>query len=201
MTRILSTHPTVASNVYRFDNDGAEVFSVPLPVAGGVTVMFAAYWAAVDEGGDIYILSWVASPDPDVVMFGLVSKVNGADGTLVWQRELPTSLDDAVNFFIADTNRITSRATDGLVARCSADGTQELWHFWDNSGPDSTSYYTKPLITSDGGVINYGTVGDATPGYPPTELVVDKFDEDGNITWRRRNRIGGRRREGISSSS
>ena len=263
-------------NVYRFDNDGTEIFSVPLPVNGGLTVLAEAYWAAVDDDGDIYILSWIDSADPAVVTAGLVSKVSGADGTLVWQRELLTSLDDAVNFFIADTDRISPRGidfdstgnavisgeywdtstlracarcgfiakldantganlwlrepdafancgadgsgrfyrvivasddtlylnglanfnsfpgTDGLVAKYSADGTQELWRFCDNSGADTTSYFTDPLITADGGIINFGSIGDATSppaanGGPSTaDLVVYKFDAVGNVTWTRR---------------
>lgn len=265
-------------NLYRFDNDGTEVFSVPLPVSGGVQVMFAAYWAAVDDDGDIFVLSWVEPNDPNAIMSGLVSKVSGADGTLIWQRELPTSIEDPVDFFIADSDRVTPRgididssghavisgeywdassvrpcsrcgfiakldadsgalhwlrepdafancgidgtgrfnrvtvaaddtlylnglgngatyrATDGLVARYSADGMQELWQFCDNSGPDSSNYYRNPLITSDSGIINFGTVAEDAPGYPPSELVVDKFDVDGNVLWQRR--IGATKADG-----
>ena len=47
-----------------------------------------------------------------VATAGLVSKVSGADGTLVWQRELLTSLDDAAGFFIANTDRISPRGID-----------------------------------------------------------------------------------------
>ncbi len=262
-------------NLYRFNNDGTEVYSVPLPVNGGVTLLAPAYWAAVDEDGDIYVLSWVDSANLNVLTSGLVSKVNGADGTFAWQRELLTSIDDAVNFFIADTDRITARGidfdstgnvvisgeywdtsslrpcqrcgfiakldeatggdiwvrepdafascgadgngrlyrvavapddtlylnglanfdqfpgTDGLFAKYSADGTQELWSFCDNSGADTTSYFTNPFFASDGGILNYGSVGDATSPTDPNggpsvaDLVVYKFDTDGNVIWTR----------------
>jgi hypothetical protein len=263
-------------NLFRFNNDGTQVYGVPLPVNGGLVLAARAYWSAVDDDGDIYLLSWVDPADPMVVVSGLVSKVSGTDGTLIWQRELPTSMEDAVNFFIADTSRISPRGidfdstgnvvisgefwdtssmrpcqrcgflakldadtggdiwlrepdafancgadgsgrfyrvavapddtlylnglsnfdqfpgSDGLVAKYSADGTQELWRFCDNSAADTTSYYTNPFFTSDGGIINYGSVGDATSppdpiGGPSTaDLVVYKFDIDGNIIWSRR---------------
>ena len=264
-------------NIYRFNNDGTEVFSVPLPVNFGIA--FAGppvYWSAVDDDGDVYAVSWVASPVPGVVTSGLVSKVNGADGTLVWQRELLTSLEDGLNPFIDDTDRISPRGidfdstgnpvisgeywdtgglrpcticgfiakldadtgtdlwvrepdafascgadgsgrlyrvsvasddtlyvnglgngsiegTDGLVARYNADATVEQWSFCDNSGADTTFGYTNPFFTSDGGIINYTSVGDATSppnpnnGFPSVfDLVVRKFDADGNTVWSRR---------------
>lgn len=99
-------------NLYRFDNDGNEIYSVPLPVTGGVTVVATAYWNAVDQAGDVYILSWADTVDPNVVQSGLISKLRGSDGALIWQRELPTSLEDPANPFIDDTNRITPRGID-----------------------------------------------------------------------------------------
>ncbi len=263
-------------NIYRFNSNGTEVFSVPLPVTGAVALVAKAYWAAVDDDGDIYALSWVDPVDPAAATSGLITKISGADGTLVWQRELLTSVEDAVNFFIADTDRISPRGIDfdssgnlvvsgefwdtstlractrcgfiakldadtaaniwlrepdevancgadgngrfyrvtvasddslylnglanfnvfpggdGFVARYSADGTQELWQFCDNSGADTTSYFTNLLITTDGGIINYGSVGDAASppdangGPSVADLVVHRFDVDGNIIWTRR---------------
>ena len=269
-------------NLYRFDNDGTEIFSLPLPVAGGVPVTSAAYWSAIDDQGDIFVVSWVLSPAPSAELSGLASKVSGTDGALIWQRELTNANDDPVDFFIADSSRIvprgidvdsagnavisgeyfdssslrpctrcgfiaklngdtgatlwkrepdvfancgnvgsgrllritvasddtlyvngtadnsTSGATDGLVARYSADGAQQLWQFCDDSGLDhETSYFAKPVISSAGGIINYGTVQDTTSGYPPAELVIDKFDEDGNISWRQR--IGGTKADGTNA--
>ncbi|NNF61244.1 MAG: cadherin-like domain-containing protein [Gammaproteobacteria bacterium] len=262
-------------NLYRFDEGGTEIFSVPLPVEAGTTLTIAAYWAATDDAGDLYVLSWLESSNPSVLHAGLVSRVNGTDGTLVWQRELLTSVDDPVNFFIDNSNRIAPRGidfdssgnlvisgefwdtssvrpcercgfiakldsgdgtdlwvrepdafancgadgngrfyrvtvapddslylngltnfsafpgSDGLFAKYSADGTQELWRFCDNSGADTTSFFTDPLITADGGIINYGSVGDAasppaTNGGPSEAYVVlQKFDAGGSITWTR----------------
>ena len=263
-------------NIFRFDNAGTEIYSLPLPTLGGLTLIAAADWGTVDEDGDVYVVSWVDPVDPAAATSGLVSKINGADGTLAWQRELLTSIEDAVNFFIADTSRISPRGIDidssgnvlvsgeywdtgaarpctrcgfiakldadngtniwvrepdafsscgadgngrfyrvpvasddslylnglanfnvfpggdGLVARYSADGTQELWSYCDNSGADTTSYFTNPLIASDGGIINYGSMGDATSPPAPNggpsaaDLVVNKFDATGNVTWTRR---------------
>lgn len=263
-------------NLYRFDNSDTEIFSVSLPVAGGLTIATTAYWSGVDRNGDFYVLSWLAPAAPPGNVFGLVSKVSGADGSLIWQRELPTSIEDAVNAFIVDTDRISPRGidfdssgnpvivgeftdtsnarpclrcsfiaklnagtganiwvrepdafancgadgsgrlfrvtvgpndalyvngssnfipfpgTDGLVAKYSADGTQELWSACDNSGADTSFYFTNPLITSDGGIINYGSIGDATSPPDPTtggptvfDLLVLKFDSDGNVIWTR----------------
>lgn len=262
-------------NVYRYNTDGTQLFNVPLPVSGVLDIAAPAYWGAVDEDGDVYVISWVFGASRQALS-GLVSKVSGADGTLVWQRQLLTSLEDATNFFIADTNRISPRGidfdstgnpvvsgefwdtsstrpcsvcgfitkldrntggdiwlrepdafascgadgsgrfyrvtaaaddtlyltglanfnvfpgTDGVVARYSADGSQELWSFCDNSGADTTSYFTNPLITSDGGIIVYGSVGDATSPPDPNnggptaaDLFIYKFDSDGNTTWTR----------------
>lgn len=262
-------------NIYRFNANGTEVFSVPLPVSGALDISAPAYWGTVDDDGDIYVLTWVFGANQQALS-GLVSKVNGADGTLVWQRQLLTSVEDPVNFFIADTNRISPRGidldstgnpvvsgefwdtsatrpcsvcgfitkldgstgsdiwlrqpdafascgtdgsgrlyrvtaaaddtlyltglansdllagTDGLVARYSADGSAELWSFCDNSGADTTSFFTNPLITSDGGIVIYGSVGDATSPPDPnsgrpsvSDLFVYKFGSDGNVTWTR----------------
>lgn len=262
-------------NIYRYNTDGTEVFSVPLPVSGVLDVAAPAYWGAVDQDGDVYVITWAFGANRQALS-GLVSKVNGADGTLVWQRQLLTSIEDAVDFFIADTNRISPRGidfdstgnpvvsgeywdtsstrpcsvcgfitkldgntgtdiwlrepdafascgadgsgrfyrltaapddtlyltgaanidvfpgTDGLVARYSANGSEELWSFCDNSGADTTSYFTNPLITRDGGIIIYGNVGDATSPPDPdnggpsaSDLFVYKFASDGNITWTR----------------
>ena len=263
-------------NIYRFTNDGTEVYSVPLPVIGVVDFAGApGYWGAVDEDGDIFVISWVLSADRSAVS-GLVSKVSGADGTLAWQRALLTSIEDPVSPFIGDTSRISARGmdfdstgnpvisgeywdtsgarscsicgfiakldaatgadlwvrepdafascgvdgsgrlyrvtvasddtlyvnglgnanlfpgTDGLVAKYSADGTQELWSFCDNSGADTTFTYTNPFITSDGGIINYSSLGDAASppdagsGGPSVfDLFVRKFDSDGNLAWTR----------------
>lgn len=261
-------------NIYRFNDDGTEVYSVPLPVDGALDFGNGpAYWSTVVDDGDLYIISWVVPAAAGAIASGLVSKVSGADGTLVWQRELLTSIEDAADFFIADTNRISPRGigvdsagnpvvsgeywdtsgtrpcsicgfiakldadtgtdlwvrepdafancsvdgsgrlyrvtvapddtlyvnglgdssfegSDGLVARYSADGTQELWSFCDNSGEDTTFSYTNPLITRDGGNINYSSVGDASSppdpdnGLPSVfDLLLYKFDADGNVTW------------------
>ncbi len=262
--------------VYRFDNDDVEIYSVPVPAPVGYTNISAAYWGGVDDDGNVYTLTWT-DPDPAAGLSALVTKFNGADGVVLWQRVIANSLDDPISPFIADTSRISSRGidfdssgdvvitgeywdtsglrpcqvcgfiakldgdngnniwvretdafancgvdgsgrlyrvtvgaddslfvnglanfsqfpgTDGLVAKYSADGTTELWRFCDNSGPDTTSYFTNPLLTADGSLINYGSVGDAaSPPDPdnggPTvrDLVVYKFDLDGNILWTRR---------------
>ncbi len=264
-------------NVYRFKDDGTEVFSIPLPVNGGLPVISIAYWGAVDDDGDIYAVSFVDPVEPTAVLSTLLSKISGADGTLLWQRELLTSVEDAVNFFIPDSNRVTARGvdfdstgnlvisgeywdtsttrpcercgfiakldagtgadiwirepdafascgidgngvlyrvsvasddtlyvngranfatayeTDGLVAKYSADGTTELWSYCDDSGADTTFYFTNLFFTSDGGIVNYGSVGDATSPVNPDnggpsayDLVINKFDTDGNVTWTRR---------------
>ncbi|MEO0346648.1 MAG: Ig-like domain-containing protein [Pseudomonadota bacterium] len=262
-------------NIYRFNNDGTEVFSVPLPVGPGITLLIGnLYWSGIDDAGDLIILSWVDPADPTVVTSGLVTKLSGTNGGLIWQRELLTSIEDNVDFFIDDTNRISPRgvdvdavgnpvivgeywdtagnrpcercgfiakldaatgdnvwvqepdafascgidgsgrlyrvtvadddslyvnglanfsqfpSTDGLVARYSADGTQELWQFCDNSGADTTSFFTNPLILADGSIVNYGSVGDANSppdpsGGGPTasDLVLYKFTDTGAITW------------------
>ena len=82
--------------------------------------------------------------------------------------------------------------TDGLLAKYSADGTQELWSFCDNSAADTTLAYTNPFITTDGGIINYVSLGDATSPPDPVsggpsiyDLVISKFDSNGNVTWTR----------------
>lgn len=262
-------------NIYRFDDTGALVFSAPLPNPGGLSFVATVYWGAVDEDGNVYVLSWIDPVDPNALTSGLVTKVNGADGTLIWQRELPTSIEDPANFFIADTDRISPRGvdfdssgnpvvagefwdtsggrpcdrcgfvakldantgadlwlrepdafsscgadgsgrfyrvtvasddtlylngltnavqfpgSDGLVARYSADGSQQLWSYCDSSGADTTNYFTNLLIVSDGGIINYGSIGDATS--PPAanggpsayDLIVNKFDSAGNVIWTR----------------
>ncbi|MBT8099109.1 MAG: cadherin-like domain-containing protein [Gammaproteobacteria bacterium] len=261
-------------NIYRFNSDGTEVYSVPLPTVGAyVFANTPAYWAAVDEDGDIYVLSWVDPTEP-TALSALVSKVNGADGTLVWERPILSSAEDAVNFYIDDTNRISPRGidldssgnpvivgeywdtggarpcsicafiakldeatgtdiwvrepdtfancgvdgsgrlyrvtissddslyvngvgnfsqfpgADGLLAKYSADGTQELWSVCENPGPDTTFSFTNPLITMDGGIVNYSSLGDSTsPEDPNTggpsvfDLFVSKYDPDGNLTW------------------
>ena len=264
-------------SVYRFDNDGNELYSVPVPVPANFTMFSPAYWGGVDADGDVYVMSWMVSTGSGDPPSGLVTRFNGADGTVLWQRVLTHSVDDPMDFFIADTNRISPRGldfdsggnlviagefwdtsgmrpcthcaflakldadtgadiwvrepdafancgvdgdgrfyrvtvgsddtlylnglsnfvlfpgSDGLVARYSADGTTELWRFCDNSGADTTSYFTEPLLTSDGGVINYGSVGDASSPPDPgnggptaADLVAFKFDLDGNILWTRR---------------
>ncbi|MEL6951555.1 MAG: Ig-like domain-containing protein [Pseudomonadota bacterium] len=262
-------------NIYRFNTDGTEVFSVPLPVGPGITLLIGnLYWSGIDAAGDLIILSWVDPVAPNAVTSGLVTKLSGADGSVIWQRQLLTSTEDDVNFFIDDTDRISPRGvdvdaagnpviagefwinagnrpcvrcgfiakldaatgdtiwvrepdafatcgedssgrfyrvtvanddtlyvnglanftqfpgTDGLVARYSADGTQELWQFCDDSGADTTSFFTNPLILADGGIVNYGSVGDANSPPDPSsggpsaaDLVIYKFTDAGAVTW------------------
>lgn len=263
--------------LYRFDSNDNELYSLPVAAPTGYNSIQSAYWAGVDSSGDVYILTWVQISSAVNPPSGLVTKFSGADGAVLWQRLLASSADDAVNFFIADSNRVSPRGidfdaagdpvvvgeywdtggnrpcqrcgfiakldadtgndiwvrepdafancgadgsgrlyrvtvggddtlyvnglanfsgfpgTDGLVAKYSVDGLNELWRFCDNSGADTTSYFSEALLTSDGGLINYGFVGDAnSPPDPgnggPTaaDLVVYKFDLDGNSLWTRR---------------
>ncbi len=264
-------------SLYRFDSNDNELYSVPLTAPAGYDLIQSTYWAGVDSSGDVYILAWIQISSAVNPPSGVVTKFNGADGTVLWQRLLESSADDAVNFFIADTNRVSPRGidfdsagdpvvvgefwdtsgtrpcercgfitkldadtgndiwvrepdafancgadgsgrfyrvtvgaddtlylnglanfagfpgTDGLVAKYSVDGLDELWRFCDNSGADTTSYFTEPLLTADAGLINYGFVGDANSPPDPgnggpsaADLVVYKFDLDGNILWTRR---------------
>jgi hypothetical protein len=266
-----------ADSLYRFDGNDNELYSVPITAPAGYNLVQSAYWAGVDSSGDVYVLAWIQVSSAVNPPSGMVTKFNGADGAVLWQRLLESSADDAVDFFIADTNRISPRGidfdsggdpvvvgeywdtsgtrpcqrcgfiaklnadtgndiwvrepdafancgadgsgrlyrvtvggndtlyvnglanfsgfpgTDGLVAKYSGDGLSELWRFCDNSGADTTSYFTEPLLTSDAGLINYGFVGDANSPPDPgnggpsaSELVVYKFDLDGNILWTRR---------------
>ena len=264
-------------SLYRFNNNDNELYSVPVAPPVGYTLATSAYWSGVDSSGDVYVLSWAFLSSGTNPPSGVVTKFDGTSGTVLWQRLLATSTDDPINFFIADTNRISPRgidfdsagdpvvvgeywdtggtrpcqrcgfiakldadtgndiwvrepdafancgvdgsgrfyrvtvgaddtlyinglanfdlfpATDGLVAKYSVDGQTEQWRFCDNSGADTTSYFTDALLTTDGGLINYGSVGDANSPPDPgnggpsaSELVVYKFDLDGTISWTRR---------------
>ncbi len=267
-------------NIYRFDNSGAEIFAVPLPISGGVSIQVPADWTAIDDSGDLFIVSRLRHQDPGGTNSGLVSKVSGVDGSLVWQREMVTSLDDPVSFFLPNTNRISARGIDidtegnaiisgefwdnsgvracskcaflakirgdtgevlwlreptpfatcgstgdgvflratvaqdnsiylngtdnptgrgganGFVSKYSTDGTQELWQYCDDSGTNSTRYFTKLLITADGEIINFGSEMDAIAD-PAADLVINKFDADGNVLWLRR--IGGTKSDGTAA--
>ena len=71
-------------NIYRFNNDGTEVFSVPLPVGPGITLLIGnLYWSGIDDVGDLIILSWVDPVDPTVVTSGLVTKLSGTNGSVI----------------------------------------------------------------------------------------------------------------------
>ncbi|MCH9695757.1 MAG: cadherin-like domain-containing protein [Gammaproteobacteria bacterium] len=137
--------------IYRFDNDGVEIFRVPLPVEDGLQVEFAAYWNAVDDDGNIFVLSWLEPSDPNAISSGLVSKINGADGSLVWQREMMTSVEDPVDFFIADSSRVTPRGVDVD----SAGDIVISGEFWDTSSmrPCSRCGFLTKLNGSSGAIL------------------------------------------------
>ena len=100
------------ATVVRFDFDGNILWSVPVDF-GGREMDFEGNWNGVDGNGDIYMLSWIRDLlVPDNPINGLVTKISGGDGSIIWHRELLTSQSDPVDPFVADSSRIRPRGVD-----------------------------------------------------------------------------------------
>ena len=71
----------IGATVYKFDNDGFEQLNAPVDFQG-VQASAHAYQGTVDGNGDVYILSWISNGS------SLITKVDGANGATIWQRQL-----------------------------------------------------------------------------------------------------------------
>ncbi len=97
-------------NVYRFDADGNEIWSVPLSLPTNLSVVATVYWSSIDRDDNLYALSWISRVANTFT--GVVTKIDGATGNILWQRELRSSEDDGAGFFIGGSSLVFPRGVD-----------------------------------------------------------------------------------------
>ena len=94
--------------IYKFDNDGNELFSTSIDFLGAnITLSASPYWGGVDPDGDLILLSWLGSSS------SAITKIRGSDGTTIWQQTLEGTLEPgATTPFNADWASIRLRGVD-----------------------------------------------------------------------------------------
>lgn len=104
-----NTITPVGAAVYKFDNDGFEQLNAPVDFQG-VQATAHAYQGTVDGNGDVYILSWTTGSS------SLITKVDGTNGTTLWQRQLDGVTDNAVTPYNPEWNSIRVRSIQADAA-------------------------------------------------------------------------------------
>ncbi|MDJ0939426.1 MAG: Ig-like domain-containing protein [Woeseiaceae bacterium] len=99
----MDSSPTSAE-IIRVDDSGTELWRAAIDF-GTAVPSYAAYWSNVASDGDVYVLSWL-----DGSVNGLLTRVDGDDGSTVWNRRLDSSDTDPMSPFIANTQRIFPRS-------------------------------------------------------------------------------------------
>jgi hypothetical protein len=104
-----NTVTPVGAAVYKFDNDGFEQLNAPVDFQG-VAVTLHAYQGTVDGNGDVYILSWITGSS------SLLTKVDGANGTTLWQRQFDGATDNAVTPYNPEWDSVRLRSIQANAA-------------------------------------------------------------------------------------
>lgn len=99
----------VGATVYKFDNDGFEQLNAPVDFQG-IRPTVHAYQGTLDDKGDVYILSWITGNS------SLITKVDGANGTTLWQRQLDGTTDNAVTPYNPEWNAVRLRSIQANAA-------------------------------------------------------------------------------------
>ncbi|MDJ0712362.1 MAG: Ig-like domain-containing protein [Woeseiaceae bacterium] len=105
--RDTSVTPSVDAGgiLYKFDNDGLEQLRAPIDFQGLLDPTSATgYQGGVDANGDVYVLSWITGGS------SLLTKVDGSNGTTVWQIPFEGLFDNAVTPYNADWDDIRLRS-------------------------------------------------------------------------------------------
>ncbi|MCZ6718417.1 MAG: cadherin-like domain-containing protein [Gammaproteobacteria bacterium] len=161
-----------------FDSSGQLVVSGSFEVNGSSTrtCIRCPFLASFDESGSTL---WVREP-------GSFSSC-GRDGSGQFFR---TTVDDDDSLLVVGiSERSSSASGDGLVARFSADGTQELWSYCDDSGDVNSFLFSPALKAANGHILVYGSL-EAAPDpmsglRESSDLVAFRLDENGTLLWDR----------------
>jgi len=131
---------------------------------------------AINQDGDVIVVgSYTLLSGGPCNYCGLIAAFDSDDGSTLWVRNpvAPTdTCDDGSNavltgVVIAEDNGIVVTGTnspfssftfeDGLIFKMSADATQEVWSYCDNSGDDNrSSFRSQPINAQGGDVIAIG---------------------------------------------
>lgn len=95
--------------IRRYDYDGNLAWATPTDF-GGMTAVAGNYWAAIDANSDIYSVSWAAGVNVNAL--GVISKLDGDDGSVIWQRLLLPSDEDPTDPIIAGSGFLQPRGID-----------------------------------------------------------------------------------------
>lgn len=95
--------------IRRYDYDGNLAWATPTDF-GGMTAVAGNYWAAIDANSDIYTVSWAAGVNVNAL--GVISKLDGDDGSVIWQRLLLPSDEDPTDPIIAGSGFLQPRGID-----------------------------------------------------------------------------------------
>lgn len=148
--------------------------------------------ATIDSNGDIAVCGRIensAGTNSEIVIL----KYN-ASGTLLWQRLLGSTsfdngwgiaADSSNNLFICgETYSQSAGANDAVIAKYNSSGTIQ----WQRRlGGTSFEIFTNIAVDSTGAVYACGST--SSQGQGGDDLLLVKYDTNGNITWQRR--LGG----------
>ncbi len=95
--------------IRRYDYDGNLAWATPTDF-GTLTAVAGNYWATIDANSDIYTASWVDGVNVNAL--ALISKLDGDDGSVIWQRLLVTSDEDPTDPIIAGSGFMQPRGID-----------------------------------------------------------------------------------------